>query len=319
MSDDLNSPVAVVVVGAGHLGRFHIMKLMEDPQCNLLGAVEVDPKRAASITEEFGVRCLPSLSGFAPEARAAVIATPTIHHHELALEALDAGLDILIEKPIASTEAQAREIIDKAAAANCLVQVGHTERFNPAVAAALRIGDKPRYITTERLGPFSGRSTDIDVVLDLLIHDLDIVGALVQSPLREVRAVGVPILTDAVDMCSARLEFENGVVAELKAGRASLEPCRKIRLITQERYVSIDCATREVKSVRRLPPDPGTPWPQIQGEAVDVAQGDALSLQDASFLECVRTRATPRVTGEAGLRALRLANAIKAVMTTPYG
>lgn len=309
-------PVPIVVIGAGHLGRFHIAKLVADPAARLLGAVEVDPARAQVIRDEFGIRCEASLEAFLPDAHAAVIAAPTVHHHALALHALAHGLDILIEKPIASTEEQAREIITLAAEKGCLVQVGHTERFNPAVAAALAIADAPRYITTERLGPFSGRSTDIDVVLDLLIHDLDIVSSLVSSPLRSVSAVGVPVLTEETDMCSARLEFDNGVVAEMKAGRASLEPSRKIRLITQERYVSIDCGERNVKSVRRIADSGG--GPQVQGEPVPVAEGDALALQAAAFLSCVQTRSTPTVCGEAGLRALELANAVNAVMTTPY-
>jgi predicted dehydrogenase len=308
-------PVPIVVIGAGHLGRFHIAKLVADPAARLLGAVEVDPARAQVIGAEFKIRCEASLEAFLPEVHAAVIAAPTLHHHALALHALAHGLDILIEKPIASTEEQAREIIALAAEKGCLVQVGHTERFNPAVAAALAIADAPRYITTERLGPFSGRSTDIDVVLDLLIHDLDIVSSLVSSPLRSVSAVGVPILTEETDMCSARLEFDNGVVAEMKAGRASLEPSRKIRLITEERYVSIDCGARNVKSVRRVVDGGG--GTQIQGEPVEVAEGDALALQDAAFLSCVQTRSTPTVCGEAGLRALELANAVNAVMTTP--
>ena len=309
-------PVPIVVIGAGHLGRFHIAKLVADPAARLLGAVEVDPARAQVIRDEFGIRCEASLEAFLPDAHAAVIAAPTVHHHALALHALAHGLDILIEKPIASTEEQAREIITLAAEKGCLVQVGHTERFNPAVAAALAIADAPRYITTERLGPFSGRSTDIDVVLDLLIHDLDIVSSLVSSPLRSVSAVGVPVLTEETDMCSARLEFDNGVVAEMKAGRASLEPSRKIRLITQERYVSIDCGERNVKSVRRIADSGG--GPQVQGEPVPVAEGDALALQAAAFLSCVQTRSIPTVCGEAGLRALELANAVNAVMTTPY-
>jgi predicted dehydrogenase len=309
-------PVPIVVIGAGHLGRFHIAKLVADPAARLLGAVEVDPARAQVIRDEFGIRCEASLEAFLPDAHAAVIAAPTVHHHALALHALAHGLDILIEKPIASTEEQAREIITLAAEKGCLVQVGHTERFNPAVAAALAIADAPRYITTERLGPFSGRSTDIDVVLDLLIHDLDIVSSLVSSPLRSVSAVGVPVLTEETDMCSARLEFDNGVVAEMKAGRASLEPSRKIRLITQERYVSIDCGARNVKSVRRVADSGG--GPQVQGEPVPVAEGDALALQAAAFLSCVQTRSIPTVCGEAGLRALELANAVNAVMTTPY-
>ena len=310
--------IPIIVIGAGHLGRYHLQKLIANEQADLLGAVEVNPDRAAEIKKEFSIECHPSIDAFAGKARAAVIATPTNTHKEIAIAAITHGMDVLIEKPIAPNTADAQAILDVASQFDKLVQVGHTERFNPAVAAALPIASNPRYITAERLAPFTGRSTDVDVILDLLIHDLDIVASLIPSPVKEVRAIGVPILTNAIDMCSARIEFEDGAVAELKAGRASLEPSRKIRLITNERYISIDCDSKEVKSVRRLAPAQGSEWPQIQGETIEVQDLDALEAQDASFLECVASRSTPVVSGADGLRAVKIAQAIKDVMTSPY-
>ena len=309
--------IPIIVVGAGHLGRYHIQKLQSDPGCHLLGAVEVDAERSEKIGRDFGIQCHPRIELFVPDAKAAIIATPTSTHREVAIRALSLGMDVLIEKPIAPTHEEAQAIIDCAKLHNKIIQVGHTERFNPAVAAALPLCKKPRYISAERLAPFTGRSTDTDVVLDLLIHDLDIVAALISSPVQEVRAIGVPILTNAIDMCSARIQFADGSVAELKAGRASLEASRKIRLFSEERYISIDCGQKEVKSVRRLAPQNGSPWPQIQAEPVDVSVTDALQLQDAHFVECVRSRRTPKVCGQAGLKALKLAEAVLEAMACP--
>jgi len=309
--------VKVVVVGAGHLGNYHLQKMAADPAAELVGFVETGAERRAEMQARYHVRAEPDLRAFANQADAAVIATPTSSHMQSATLALELGLDVLIEKPIAVTLDEADRLIGLAKARGKLVQVGHTERFNPAIAAAMGVADRPGYIVAERLGRFSGRSTDVDVILDLMIHDLDIVGALVHSPLAEVRAIGVPVLTSEVDMATARLAFTDGTVAQLTAGRASLEPVRKIRLFTRERYLSIDCATREVKSVRRLPPEPGSAWPQIMGEPVDVPEGDALALQDADFIACVRERRTPRVDGMAGRKALELAEAVKAAMSIP--
>ena len=228
------------------------------------------------------------------------------------------GWHILVEKPLAHDVPAARQLVTMARVCGRMLQVGHTERFNPAIAAALRIADRPHYITAERLGPFSGRGTDVDVVFDLMIHDLDIVASLVSAPLQEIRAVGVPVLTQAVDMASARLAFANGTVAQLSAGRASLEASRKIRLFTQQRYVSIDCAKREVKSVRRLPAAEPSAWPEIFAEPIDVPADDALAVQDREFVSSIANGQAPRVDGAAGLRALELAEAVKAAMMMPW-
>jgi predicted dehydrogenase len=307
----------VVVVGAGHLGTYHLEKLAASQRADLVGVVDVSTDTRERAAERFGIRAAADIEAFAGACDAAIIATPTTTHLEVASRALELGWHVLVEKPIAATVDEARELVDLATRVGRIVQVGHVERFNPAVAAALGIADRPRYIVAERLGRFSGRSTDVDVVLDLMIHDLDIVGALVNAPLAEIRAVGVPVMTQEIDMASARLAFADGTVAQLSAGRASLEPSRKLRIFTTQRYVSIDCAKREVKSVRRLPPDPSSPWPQITGELLDVPPGDPLSLQDEDFITCIREGRRPRVDGQAGLRALELAQAIKEAMTVP--
>jgi predicted dehydrogenase len=309
-------PVRVVVVGCGHLGTYHARKLAADPMARLVGVVDVVADKREALGRELGVPAAASLAAV-EAADAAVIAAPTSLHLELGSEAVERGWHLLVEKPIAASAAAGRTLADRAQARGRILQVGHVERFNPAIAAALAIADRPRYIQAERLGPFSGRSTDIDVILDLMIHDLDIVAALVPAALTEVRAVGVPVITADVDMASARLAFADGVVAQLSAGRASIEPSRKIRLFTLERYLSIDCGTREVKSVRRLAPEPGSRWPQIVGEPVEVPVGDALALQDHDFVACVAEGRRPRVDGEAGLRALTLAEAVEGAMTVP--
>lgn len=307
----------IVVVGAGHLGAYHLEKFAADASAELVAVVDTDPDTCAAAAAKYNIAAAPTLATLDVAVDAAVIATPTTTHLDLASQALARGWHVLVEKPIASTLREAELLVKRATEAGRILQVGHVERFNPAIAAALAVADKPRYIVAERLGRFSGRSTDVDVVLDLMIHDLDIVASLVAAEVTEVRAVGVPVMTHAVDMASARLEFADGTVAQLSAGRASLEPSRKLRLFTVERYLSIDCAKREVKCVRRLPPAAGSDWPQITGEVLDVPNGDPLALQAHDFIDCILHDRTPRVSGQAGLRALALAEAIKAAMTVP--
>ena len=307
----------IAVVGAGHLGTYHLEKLAGDENAHLVGVVDTDPDRLAVAQRKHGIPGVHALGDLAQPVDAVIIATPTQTHLELALQAFSLGCDALVEKPIAATVSQAEHMVAVARRSGRILQVGQTERFNPAVAAGLAVVNQPRYIVSERLGPFSGRSTDVDVVLDLMIHDLDIVASVVDSELDEVRAVGVPVLTPEIDMAAARLAFADGTVAQLCAGRASLEASRKMRFFTMERYVSIDCVTGEAKSVRRLPPSPGSTWPQVCGETLDVRPDDALGAQDRDFVICVRTRKTPRVDGRAGLRALMLAEAVNAAITTP--
>lgn len=311
------SLVRTIVVGAGHLGTYHLEKVTADDQAELVGVVDIDPDARAKAAERFDVPAVATMADLNVDADAAIIAAPTRMHLELGKRALERGLHILVEKPITTTVADARQLVAHAERAGLVLQVGHSERFNPAVAAALEVADRPRYIVSERLGPFTGRSPDIDVILDLMIHDLDIIASIVDAPLTEIRAVGVPVLTPEIDMAAVRLEFGLGTVAQLSAGRASIEPSRKMRLFTVERYVSIDMESHEVKSVRRLPPEPGSSWPQIAGEPIEVPQGDPLSRQDADFFRCIRESAAPVVGGHDGIRALDMAVAIREALRIP--
>lgn len=358
--------IRVAVVGVGHLGTLHVQKLLTLPGVVVVGAVDPNDAQRARATQLFGIPAfasLPELLQYAEHVAhpaehgdhvtgaarstqwldAVIIAAPTVCHAALVTHALEHDLHVLVEKPIATTTAQGQLLCDLAAKRQKWLQVGHTERFNPAVRAAMQLltgsrghdtpvsythdrthtdtpmqdreRERPRYIVAERLGPFpGGRGSDVDVVLDRMIHDLDIVAALVPAPLVEVRAIGVPILTDEADMASARLQFADGTVAQLSAGRASLESSRKLRLFTTERYISIDCIARTVHAVRRLPPTNDQPWPQIMGEPVHVPDEDALAQQDAHFIQCIRTGTPPWVDGHAGLRALALAEAVIAAM-----
>ena len=305
MSDALK----VAVVGVGHLGRYHAKKVLLSERADLVGLVDRDVERAASVGEELEqeVAVADSIEKLPVRPDAVIIATTTSAHEEVALDAARMGLHMLIEKPIAPSPDAARRIVEATRSNGKVLQVGHTERFNPAIEAVLNMDLSPLYLTAERLGPFSGRSFDVDVVLDLMIHDIDILASMVPSDLVEVRAVGLPIVTNETDMASARLAFADGTVAELKAGRASMEASRKIRLITEDRYVSVDCATQQVKSVKRSAAPDGGQWPQISGEAIDVKSQDALEAQLSDFLDAVELGKAPRVDGEQGLRAVTIA------------
>lgn len=308
-------PIQFIVAGAGHLGRFHAQKIMANPQAELVGIYDLLPEKAQALAKEVGSRVIDSLDDVSADA--VVIATTTSSHAEVSFNAMDLGMHVLVEKPIAPTVVQAQAMIAKAQATGRILAVGHTERFNPAIAAAMELVTQPRYITSERLSPFSGRSIDVDVILDLMIHDLDILAALVRSDLKEVRSVGVPVLTNSVDMASARLEFTDGTVAELQAGRVSMEPCRKIRFFTEQHYVSVDCAKREVKAVKITPPAEGQVMGAVSGEPVNVSSWDPLAKQLEDVIHCIQTGESPAVTGEDGLRALELACAVREAMTNP--
>jgi predicted dehydrogenase len=337
-------PVRVVVVGAGHLGRYHLEKFQAHPQARLVGVVDTDSVAREQAMQRFGIRGGTCAADFAAQADAAIVATPTASHLAVGSDCLHLGLHVLMEKPLAATAAQAQTLVQLAKAQGRILQVGHVERFNPAVVAALQVAQNPRYIVAERLGVFSGRSAEVDVVLDLMVHDLEIVAALTPAALTEVRAVGMAVMTQGIDMAAARLAFADGTVAQLSAGRTSLEASRKLRLFSDTCYVSVDCITRQVKCVRRglgpedatapapgapsnapseaLGPagaaDPASPAPQrllqISGETLKVPPGDPLALQAAAFIEAVQQRSPPRVDGAAGLRAVCLAEAVHAAM-----
>jgi predicted dehydrogenase len=312
-----DNPISVAVVGVGVFGRNHarIYKELEQQgePIRLVGVVDPDLDRADAVAREFGCRAFGSVAQMLTthsEVRAASVAAPTVHHLELARALMEAGIDVLIEKPLAASLDEAHELVKLAAKHKRIAQVGHLERFNPAVRATLPLLTQPMFFEVHRLSVFTPRSLDIDVVLDLMIHDLDIVLSFANSPVKEVRAVGLPILSGKVDIANVRLEFESGCVANFTASRVSTERVRKLRFFQPHQYVSVDYGRQEVL-VFTVGADgtPGAPTvnPQIKVAKPPVTSEEPLHAELKSFLHAVRQRSAPVVPLEDGRRALALA------------
>ncbi|MGD0801660.1 MAG: Gfo/Idh/MocA family oxidoreductase [Terracidiphilus sp.] len=346
------SILRVAVAGAGAFGKNHLRVIRELEKAGegiaLIAVVETDPVRAAEAEASFAIPVFANVDDLLASglhADVATVAVPTAHHHEVASAMLDAGLDLLVEKPLAATLAQADDLIALAAKRNLILQPGHLERFNPAVLAIQPQLHRPMFFESHRLSVFSPRALDVDVVLDLMIHDLDIVLTFAASPVREVRAVGLPILSPKVDIANVRVEFESGCVANFTASRVSTERVRKLRFFEPRQYVSIDYARRDVLVIKvdesaagTLPPKiaaliasgnadpallgqfvqktaaPQVPAPGLSFNKPEVTPGEPLRLEILSFLEAVRTRQQPRVTARQGRDALALALEIQASM-----
>lgn len=303
------------VVGTGYLGRFHAQKYAALPGVELTCVVDADPERARAMGEELGVPHFLDFRELVGRVDVASVVTPTCLHHEVALPLLEAGIHLLVEKPITVTEAEARQLMAAASASGVILQVGHLERFNPAVQVLLKEVRRPLFIEAHRLSKFTGRATDVDVVLDLMIHDLDILLTLVQSPLREVRATGVPVMTPNVDLANARLTFENGCTANLTASRMSFKDMRKVRVFHPGGYIAADCALRE-NLIFRKPEGVGVmPVP----ETVNHGPADHLLEEIKAFLGAVRGENGVAVTGEEGLAALQLATLINEAIAGELG
>lgn len=304
----MSEPVRVGVVGVGALGRHHARVYSAMPGARLVGLFDTDAARAATVAAEFACPALPTLDALLERADAVSVAVPTVDHHRVSVRALELECDVLVEKPITATLAEADDLMARATALGRILQVGHIERFNPATEVLLSAGRSPRFVEVHRLGSFSARSLDVDVVLDLMIHDLDIVLALDGSPPVQIEAVGVPVLTPKVDIANARLRFASGLIANLTASRVSLEKVRKFRVFAPRTYVSVDFTAREAQ-VFRLEPD-GAGRPRIASEKRGAPDEEPLRRQVVAFLEAVRTRTEPVVSGSDGRRALALAHAI---------
>lgn len=305
----------VGVVGVGSLGFHHARILRDVAGARLAGVYDADPARAAKVGEELGVRVFPGLEELLDEVEAAVVAVPTTEHAAVALAALDRGVHLLIEKPIASTLEEADRIVAAADAAGTLVATGHVERFNAALRACEPYLDVPRFVESHRLAPFAGRGTDVAVVLDLMIHDIDLVLSLVGSEVSSVRAVGVPILTPSVDIANARLEFADGGVANITASRVSMERTRKIRFFQSSGYISLDLAagTGEFLRLRKGASIPeGEVGPAALLGLVDRVElrGDGaepLRAELEAWVRAVRGEAPVVVSGRDGRQALAVA------------
>ena len=300
----------VGVVGVGYMGRLHAAKLAqlaEEGDVDFRGVCDLDHARAEEIAALHGVAASTRLEDLAAQLDAACVAVPTLAHAEVALALLQAGVDVLVEKPLATTREQARALIDSARRGERVLQVGHVERFSEAFRRIEPILNRPRFIEAHRIGPYPARATDVGVVLDLMIHDLDIAARLAGADVERVEAVGVPVLSATEDIANARLRFANGCILNLTASRVSLERLRKLRLFQADAYISIDFGASEITLVRREGPADGASPPQIRSEKLDFDAGDALLAQDRAFARAVAERSEPVVGGEDGYRALDLA------------
>ena len=278
------------------------------PEVDLVAVVDKKPERAAEIAAKRGTAPLTDASTLIGRLDAVIIATPTVSHVEMALPFIEAGAAVLVEKPLAANLAEADRLVEAAAARGTLLATGHTERFNPAVAAARPLVSSPRFIEIHRLGTFPERSLDIDVIFDLMIHDLDVLLAVVGSDVASVEAVGVNVLTPRVDIANARLRFASGCIANVTASRISRDRVRKARFFQHDSYVSIDYAEQEVEAYQLVTQNGGRL--AIQGGRVDIVSNEPLRLELADFVEAVRTRRQPAVTGRDGRAALALATQV---------
>ena len=300
----------LAVVGIGYMGRLHAQKcalLAEEGEIDFVGVCDASAETAKAVAKEFGVAVLEDLDRVVATADAACIAVPTVRHADIASELLRGGLDVLIEKPIATSRAEARALIETARVSGRFIQVGHIERFSSAFREIAPILTRPRFIEAHRLGPYPARATDVGVVLDLMIHDLDIAVQLAGAEVERVEAVGVPVLSTTEDIANARVRFANDCILNLTASRVSPERVRKIRVFQPDSYVSIDLGSNKINIVRREGEPGGEQLPKIWAENLEFDQSDALLAQDRAFVRSVRDRSQPEVSGEDGYRALDLA------------
>lgn len=288
------------VVGTGYLGRLHARVLTEMPEVEVSGFVERSDTVASEVAAALGIRRWNTVRELAEASDAIVIATQTIAHAAVARECIELGCDVMIEKPITATLAEADEIIALAKQHGRVIQVGHVERYNPAVRRIEEMASDSRFLETERLGIFSSRSLDIDVILDLMIHDFHLVLSLTKSEVVEIRAVGIPVLTSRVDIANVRLEMANGAVANLTASRVSSERVRKLRLFSTDSYLSIDLKDQTLKGYRL---DKSGTVPSVAPMELDVLKKEPLRAELEGFVEAVRNRATPPLVDAAGGRA----------------
>ncbi len=309
------SALRTAVVGVGYLGRFHAQKYRQlaDTQLadtQLVAVVDAQANAAQQVAQELQVEALTDYRQLLGRVDAVSIAVPTPLHYEVAKYFLEHGVHVLVEKPITTTVTQARELIDLATAHRCVLQVGHLERFNPAVVAAAKVLTRPRFVESHRLAPFKLRGTDVSVVLDLMIHDIDLIQALVGAPIESIDAAGSAIFSGDLDIANARIRFANGCVVNTTASRVSLKQERKMRIFQDDAYLSIDLQNKILSVIRKKSDAPVESPAQVAIEEQSFEQGDALLDEVAAFVSAVRNGTAPIVSGEDGLRALETATRI---------
>ena len=302
----------VGVIGVGHLGRYHAEKYRAIGDVELVGVADIQSRRADGVAERLGVRAFYHHQDLLDLVDVVSVAVPTMEHYSVTRDFLEAGVHVLVEKPITRTLEEADKLIALAAKNGLVVQVGHLERFNPAIKAVAGLTEgRPLFIESNRISPFTERGTDVDVILDLMIHDIDITLILAREEPNLVQAIGVPVITPMVDIANARLEFDSGCVANLTASRIAGKSLRNVRIFHQDSYFSIDYRTRQVWIVRRTPPD-ASGRPGTKGEPLAIPESDALEEEIKSFVSSVTSGSAPEVSAEEGRRALAVAHRILA-------
>jgi predicted dehydrogenase len=305
--------VRAAVVGVGYLGAFHAEKYASLPGVELVGVVDVNRARAEEIARKVGVPAVAALDELFGRIDCASIAVPTPAHAPVAAALLEHGIDVLVEKPITSTLDEGRRLVELAAARGRILQVGHLERFNPAIRSLAGILSEPRFIECHRLAPFTERGTEVDVILDLMIHDLDVILSVIDSPLERVEAVGVPVLSETADIANARLRFASGAIANVTASRVAMKRERKIRFFQADTYVAVDYGDRSIRIYRRVPGANGA-LPTIEANEQHFSDADPLFDEIEAFVHAVRTRGTPLVDGVTAVRAMEVAERIRAAL-----
>ncbi len=302
------------VIGAGYLGRFHAQKYAAMEDVELVAVVDVDKDRSEKVAAEVGAKALTNLEDVLGEIDVASVVVPTTLHHEIAKRLLENGIHILLEKPMTTSRREASDLITTAEKAGLILQIGHLERYNPAIVTLEQKVTNPLFIEAHRLSGFKERAIDVDVVLDLMIHDIDIVLSLVKAPVQDIKAAGVPVLTKRIDIASVRIIFENGSTANLTASRISLKDLRRIRVFQPGCYISADCNERNnlVVTADRSAPHPAS---SIRPEFITHEHVDILDLELKDFIHSVRHGLNPKVDGRAGLAALSLALDINDAIT----
>jgi predicted dehydrogenase len=300
------------VIGVGHLGQHHARIYHQLPKTDLVAVSDIDARRGSDIASKFGCGFSENFSDLLGSVDLVSIAVPTTEHFTVASEFLNAGVHVLVEKPITALVSDGKKLIESAEKNSLVLMVGQSERFNPAVAAVSDYVKDPRFIEVHRLGPFSTRATDVDVVLDLMIHDIDLILNWVKSDLTEIRAMGVPVLTDRIDIANARLQFESGCTANITASRISMKATRKVRIFQPEAYISVDCMNQSIGCFRRksgsVPME--DPMAMIEPVPIVVDKVEPLVAEISAFIDAVHMHERPPVPGEAGLNALDVCHRI---------
>ena len=309
------------VIGAGRLGALHAAKYATAQGARLSYVVDIDPARAAQVAAAHGAIPLTEYRDLVGRLKNSIdmasVAAPCVAHHEIASALLGAGIDVLLEKPMAATIREAQDLAALAERRGRMLQIGHLERFNPAIVRLHSIVTSPRFIECHRLAPFTERGTDVDVLLDLMIHDLDVILFLTGAEIVSVEAVGVAVLTDTVDVANARIRFSDGMIANLNSSRVAPRRERKIRFFQPDAYVSVDYDARRIQVYRKSAPPPGSAYPAISAEQIDLEQGDPLADEIGAFIRSVRTRVTPPVSARDGLRVIEACERIRTAMQQP--